>query len=180
MTVVTIQTGTMDEIAGVPVGSGNVWVRPDGDGRISVRLDVGDDELIVAEGGVVEIGGRHCTLERIEPIEGLEAHRLYIRVAPAGAVDPAPGPPEPSSATGPTPRPAAPRRRWTTALAAGSCLSPARSRSAGERRPDCGRPPARSWPCSPSTKSGRRNGGRGPSARTTSRSTAPGAGRTRR
>lgn len=77
-----IQTGTMDEIAGVPVGSGNAWVRDGWDGRMSVLLSVAGDDRIVGQGDIVIIGDRQCTLERIEAIEGRGSYHLHFRIEP--------------------------------------------------------------------------------------------------
>src|SRR5690554_6427503 len=80
MHMVTIQSGTVDELAGVSLGSGNVWARPEHGGPLSVSLAVGEDTHIIVEGGTLDLGGALCTLERIESTSSTVAHLLHFRI----------------------------------------------------------------------------------------------------
>src|SRR5690554_6690252 len=88
MHVVTIQSGTVDELAGVSVGSGNVWARPEHGGPLSVLLSVGEETHTVVEGGALVLGGALCTLERIESTSPTGAHLLHFRVDTRAAAIP--------------------------------------------------------------------------------------------
>ena len=105
----TIQTGTMGELAGVSVGSGNVWARDEVGGRISVTLSLPDDEKrVLAVGDAIELDERRCVLVKIEPLDAIGAHRLHFEVEqPAtGSVDDVVAPTATTSAPPPAPMPA--------------------------------------------------------------------------
>lgn len=76
----TLVAGTLGGLAGVEVGSGNVWARPEHDGRLSVLLALPDEtSVVVAVGESIVVAGRRCTLTAIERREG-GRHRLTFEV----------------------------------------------------------------------------------------------------
>ena len=105
MAEVVIQSGTRDELAGVTIGSGNVWVRP-GDEAVSVELALPDSRVVLFVGDHVELGGQRCTLVKIEPAALAGAHKLHFRTESAEPatpdVSPADGEKESTGQTGST------------------------------------------------------------------------------
>lgn len=98
MADVVIQTGTVDELAGVRVGSGNVWVRP-GDLVESVSLALPDEQsVVVPVGGHVYIDRHRCTLLRIEPVIRTGSHLLHFAVESLDEASPAPDRRDPAEA----------------------------------------------------------------------------------
>jgi len=87
--VITIQSGTRDELAGVDVGLANVYERPERPGELSILLVLPDRDLVMAVGDEITLAGRIFRLEAISPKgTGYQAHFLERLTDPV--VDPTP------------------------------------------------------------------------------------------
>lgn len=58
VTIITIRSGTRDELGGVEVGLVNIYERAERPGRLSVELVLEDGGIILAAGDEVTLGGR--------------------------------------------------------------------------------------------------------------------------